>query len=159
MIDLKTVFPKASRSFIEANSATPEPSGKENALQTAPNAKKAPSMTRPEREMAMILEAMKRKSEIRRYLFEGMTLRWQCGSKPDGTPIYIKYTPDFVVFRGSALREGWTRTGIKLIEVKGPFCKGNRERAVERYRHAKTYWPEFAFELHQLTKDGWIRLL
>ncbi len=95
----------------------------------------------------MILEAMKRKGEILRYEFEGVTLRFAG----------VRYTPDFVVFDNMANMT--SRHRIRFIEVKGPFIKGNRERAVERFRHAKTYWPEFSFELHQRTKDGWKQIL
>ncbi len=97
-------------------------------------------MNKTESEYAMILEARKRAGEILRYEFEGITLRFA----------NVKYTPDFVVIH---------RAYIKLIEVKGPFIKGNRERAVERFRHAKTYWPEFTFEMMQRTKDGWRQII
>jgi hypothetical protein len=105
-------------------------------------------MNKTEAEFALMLEAQKRKGEILRYEFEGVTLRFA----------NVKYTPDFVVLMPTPipLPSPW---GIKLIEVKGPFIKGNRERAVERFRHAKTYWPEFRFELHQKTKDGWRQLI
>jgi hypothetical protein len=97
-----------------------------------------------EKEFALMLEAQKRSGEILRYEFEGITLRFA----------NVKYTPDFVVF--GPVEEDWV---IKMIEVKGPYIKGNRERAVERFRHAKTYWPEFTFELHQKTRDGWRQLI
>jgi len=106
-------------------------------------------MNKTESEFAMILEAQKRAGEILRYEFEGITLRFA----------NVRYTPDFVVL------EKWVRFGyrgacpIKFIEVKGPFIKGNRERAVERFRHARTYWPEFTFEMHQKTKDGWKQII
>ncbi len=103
-------------------------------------------MNKTESEFAMILEAQKRAGEILRYEFEGITLRFA----------NVKYTPDFVVF---LLEDISQSTQIKLIEVKGPFIKGNRERAVERFRHAKTYWPEFTFEMHQCTKDGWRQII
>ncbi len=106
-------------------------------------------MNKTESEFAMMLEAQKRSGEILRYEFEGITLRFA----------NVRFTPDFVVFRGSALREGWTRSGVKLIEVKGPFIKGNRERAVERFRHAKTYWPEFTFEMWQKKDGAWTQII
>ncbi len=100
-------------------------------------------MNKTESEYAMILEAQKRAGEILRWEFEGITLRFA----------NVKYTPDFVVFEN---REKWQASyaRIRFIEVKGPFIKGNRERAVERFRHAKTYWPEFTFEMWQCPKDG-----
>ncbi len=97
-------------------------------------------MNKTEAEYAMILEAMKRKGEILRYEFEGITLRFA----------NVKYTPDFVVW----FKHGLGKV-ITFIEVKGPFIRGNRERAVERFRHAKTYWGEmFTFQLHHKTKEG-----
>ncbi len=104
-------------------------------------------LNKTESEFAMILEAMKRKGEILRYEFEGITLRFAG----------VKYTPDFVVF--DWIKETNNYKELRLIEVKGPFIKGNRERAVERFRHAKTYWPEFTFEMHQKTKNGWRKIL
>ncbi len=105
-------------------------------------------MNRTEAEFALILEDMKRKGEILRYEYEGITLRFAG----------VKYTPDFVVFLNPAA--DWKgQPTIKLIEVKGEFIRGKFERAIERFRHAKTYWPEFIFELHQKTKEGWKQLL
>jgi hypothetical protein len=107
-------------------------------------------MNRTESEYALILEAQKRAGEILRYEFEGITLRFA----------NVKYTPDFVVFVDDWSHEDRKRYFIKLIEVKGPFIKGNRERAVERFRHAKTYWPEFTFEMMQKQKDGsWTQII
>ncbi len=103
-------------------------------------------MNKTEAEFALQLEAQKRAGEILRYEFEGMTLRFA----------NVKYTPDFVVFGYTEEPSG---NGIRFIEVKGPFIKGNRERAVERFRHAKTYWPEFTFEMHQKTKEGWKQII
>ncbi len=103
-------------------------------------------MNKTESEYALILEAQKREGEILRYEFEGITLRFA----------NVRYTPDFVVIESKSIT-GYART--KFIEVKGPFIKGNRERAVERFRHAKTYWSEFSFEMHQRTKDGWRQLI
>ncbi len=104
-------------------------------------------MNKTESEFALRLEAQKRAGEILRFEFEGITLRFA----------NVKYTPDFVVIGANYPGSG---SGIlKFIEVKGPFIKGNRERAVERFRHAKTYWPEFAFEMWQKTKEGWNQII
>ncbi len=105
-------------------------------------------MNKTESEYAMRLEAQKRAGEILRYEFEGITLRFA----------NVRYTPDFVVIENWYTKEKFPIV-IKFIEVKGPFIKGNRERAVERFRHAKTYWPEFTFEMHQRTKDGWRQII
>jgi hypothetical protein len=49
---------------------------------------------------------------------------------------------------------------IRLVEVKGNYIKGKFERAVERFRHAKTYYGDrFLFELWQKTRAEWKRLL
>ncbi len=97
-------------------------------------------MNKTESEFSLRLEAQKRAGEILRYEFEGITLRFA----------NVKYTPDFVVFH---------RAYIKLVEVKGPFIRGNRERAVERFRHAKTYWPEFTFEMWQKKDGSWKQII
>ncbi len=121
-------------------------------------------MNKTESEFALILEAQKRAGEILRYEFEGITLRFA----------NVKYTPDFLVVSG--LAEEYRMGGVKLtryviekdakaprrikfIEVKGPFIKGNRERAVERFRHAKTYWPEFSFEMWQKKDGRWTQII
>jgi hypothetical protein len=112
-------------------------------------------LNRTEREFSFILEAQKRRGEILRYDYEGITLRWRCGEDAKGKPVIIRYTPDFVVFPPAIAVSGQ----VKFIEVKGRFYRGKFERAVERFRHAKTYWPEFVFELHQKTCDGWKRIM
>ncbi len=48
MIDLKTVFPKASKSFLSCNSGTLTHTGAKNTLQPPPDAKKRPSMNKTE---------------------------------------------------------------------------------------------------------------
>ncbi len=110
-------------------------------------------MNKTEAEFALRLEAQKRAGEILRYEFEGITLRFA----------NVKYTPDFVVFDGKKTAfdlVGPDRHHIRLIEVKGPFCKGKFERAVERFRHAKTYYGDiFSFELHQKTAYGWQQII
>jgi hypothetical protein len=126
-VNLKSHFPKASKSFLNAN---PHLCGKigqveaENALQPIV-ARRRGKMNKVEIEFSFILEAHLRAGEILRYDFEGITLRWPCGDK------MLTYTADFAVFH---------RAYIKLVECKGPFVGGNRERAVERFRHAKTYF-------------------
>ncbi len=103
-------------------------------------------MNKVEAEFAMILEAQKRSREIMRYGFEGITLRFA----------NVKYTPDFVVFYRDI---AGFQPRLKLIEVKGPWIKGNRERAVERFRHAQTYWPEFSFECWQKKDGSWQQII
>jgi hypothetical protein len=145
MKSLKEIFPRASKSFFESNPGTmPQPTD-ENAVAVKPGGKKRGLMNKTEREFSFILEAMKRKGEILRYDYEGVTLNFAG----------VRYTPDFVVFPPAIAVSGQ----VKFIEVKGAFVKGKFERAIERFRHARTYWPQFLFELHQKTRDGWKRIL
>ncbi len=114
-------------------------------------------MNRIESEYWQILQEQKQRGEILRAEFEGITLRFA----------NVRYTPDFVVIVSNPTLEHLRASAylparhshLKFIEVKGPFIKGNRERAVERFRHAKTYWPEFTFEMMQKTKDGWRQII
>jgi len=147
--DIKTMFPRASKSFLDANPlASPSPDVKVKARGRV--GLRRGIMNGVEKEFAvMMLEAQKRAGEILRYEFEGITLRFA----------NVKYTPDFVIFYTSDPYARTSNIKTKFIEVKGPFIKGNRERAVERFRHAKTYWTEFTFEMHQKTKDGWHQLI
>jgi hypothetical protein len=131
-------FPRASQSFINANISTDVQS--KVSVNQKLGRRRIPNKT--EAEYALILEAMKRKGEILRYEYEGITLRFAG----------VRYTPDFVVIHAGIDR-------IRFIEVKGAFTGGKFERAIERFRHARTYWPEFTFELHQKTKAGWKQIL
>ncbi len=106
-------------------------------------------MNKTEAEFAFILEASRRRDEILRWEFEGITLRFA----------NVRYTPDFVVIGLSANGISTTPTRLRFIEVKGPFIKGNRERAIERFRHAKTYWPEFSFEMWQKKEGQWTQII
>jgi hypothetical protein len=102
-------------------------------------------MNKTENEYSLILEAMKRKGEILRYEFEGITLRWAD----------MRYTPDFMVFDdGVITKDDTVAWKIKLIEVKGGHIW---DRDIVRFKGARAYWPEFAFEMHQKTKNGWVR--
>lgn len=103
-------------------------------------------MNKTEREFSFILEAQKRAGDILRWEFEGVTLRFN----------NLRFTPDFAVFPAAIAVSGQ----VKLIEIKGPYIKGKFERAVERFRHARTYYGDvFLFELHQRTRNGWRRIL
>ncbi len=155
-MNLKDHFPRASKAFLDANSAPITQWTKENAIANPTDAPKAKSearrgrMNKTEAEFAMILEAMKRKGEILRYEFEGITLRFAG----------VKYTPDFTVIYPFVVTHLYTIPKVKFVEVKGAFMAGNRERAVERFRHAKTYYEDvFQFELHQKTKEGWKQII
>ncbi len=138
-IDIKTMFPRASRSFIEANAPLQGQGGvMEKPVQPIVATRRG-KMNKTEAEFAMILESWKRRGEITRYEFEPMTLRFAG----------VKYTPDFIVFYPDP------QQSFRLIEVKGAWTKGKFERAVERFRHARTFFHEWQFQLWQKTKDGW----
>ena len=122
-----------------------------------------PVMNKTETEFSLILEAMKRRGEILRWEYEGVTLRW----RDRETDELIRYTPDFYVVRAPGFHpvdaQDLIDVGVpwcqRLVEVKGGFTGGKFERAVERFRHARTRWPEFAFELHQKKAGAWRRVL
>lgn len=101
-------------------------------------------MNKTESQYALMLKAQVMAGEILRYEFEGITLRWAD----------MRYTPDFVVFVDCD--DGCTTTPpfIKLIEVKGAHIW---DRDIVRFKGARAYWPEFAFEMLQKTKQGWKR--
>lgn len=140
---LSAMFPNASQSCRDANPDVPAtliPQADKNEPQATGGSKKRGLMNKTESEFALILEAMKRKGEILRYEFEGITLRWAD----------MRYTPDFLVVES---KPGYAR--IKLIEVKGGHIW---DRDIVRFKGARAYWPEFAFEMHQKTKSGWKRI-
>ncbi len=141
MKSLQEVFPRASKSFLDANPHPPVPTvaeAQKNALQPIVATRRG-VMNKTETEFSMILEAQKRRGEITRWEFEPMTLRFAG----------VKYTPDFIVFYPDPIKS------FRLIEVKGAWTKGKFERAVERFRHARTFFHEWQFQLWQKTKDGW----
>ncbi len=145
MIDIKTLFPKGSKSFLSCNSGTLTHTGAKNTLQPVQNAKKVPSMTRPEREMAAQLEMMRRNNEIESWKFEGVTFKLTDG---------CRYTPDFFVI--VPIGEPLLPQRIRFIETKGPFI---REDAMIKFRVAKEQNPWAEWQLHQRTKNGWTQLI
>jgi hypothetical protein len=147
---LLEIFPRASQSVIEANPqlAVPKPE-----VAPARGIKKRGSMNKTETEFARILEAQRERGEILRFQYEGITLRWLSGDD------YIRYTPDFVVFYHSWDQVDPNVTEIKFIEVKGAFTGGKFERAIERFRHAKSVWPEFTFEMWKKKGGLWKQIM
>lgn len=123
---------------------------KTDAIVAPATAKKLPKpieMSRPEREMAMILEAQKRNQEIIDYRFQGMSLAY--GEDPE-TGILLRYKCDFVVIGAP----------FKIIEVKGHGKHAINAAAKLRFKGAKAAWPMFKFEMWQRQRDGqWIRVL
>ena len=144
MKSLAELFPNASASTVAANPhlvATTTGSCNKNDVQTIlePRRGKRGLMNKTESEFALQLEAQKRNGEILRWEYEPVTLRFAG----------VKYTPDFGVWRDSP-------SDLRFIEVKGAWTKGKFERAIERFRHARTYYDGFFhFQLWQKTKDGW----
>lgn len=159
---LSAIFPNASQSCQKANPQLLGDMGNDLALGRGPTTKsklqgnagrKRGIPNKTEAEFALRLEAMKQAGEILRYEYEGITLRWNG----------VRYTPDFVVFdKDFSSREVNGRiftNRLRLIEIKGGFIKGKYERAIERFKHARTYWPEFSFEMHQKKNGQWTRIL
>jgi len=150
MKNLAAIFPRASKSFIDANPQSSHTKTPKNDVQPVLKRKRG-KMNKTEASFALVLDALKRNGEIERYDFQGITLRW-----PSGDDV-IRYTADFAVFPIVPKCSHFGDSKIRLVEVKGGYSKmpGFLERAVERFRHARTYWPQFGFELHKKTKDGW----
>lgn len=157
MKPLRDIFPKASKSFLDVNTAILTPKEIKNDTTGMLEGYKRGSrklLNRTETEFALRLEAMKRAGEILRYEFEGITLRW----------FDMRYTPDFVVFGdtkeiandGSITFSGPARP--KFIEVKGPHIH-YRQQALARFKGARGFWPEFSFELWQRQKEGWKQII
>jgi hypothetical protein len=147
---LSALFPLASKSCHDVNPPSlPEVEAKTiSTASTASGKAKRGVMNNTEAEFALYLLALKQKGEILRYEFEGITLRWAD----------MKYTPDFVVFDTSeihCLHSGPKAVRLKLIEVKGGHIW---DRDIVRFKGARAYWPEFAFEMHQKQKTGWKRI-
>jgi len=149
MKGLREMFPRASEACLLLNAATLSRPGDKNAISAAARGKKRGFMNKTEAEFALRLEGMKRQGEIQRWEYEGITLRWAG----------IRYTPDFYVLEKLVVGAPQVKfIQVKFIEVKSAFIKGKFERAVERFRHARTYWPEFQFEMWQRKGGQWKRL-
>ncbi len=170
MKTLQEIFPKAAKSFYDANPLSPPST--DNKTSSSANVERIKGkrgghsismsgepywsegksgrhgMNKTEAEFAMILEAMKRKGEILRYEFEGITLRW----------FDMRFTPDFVVLEWSPITDHYKHIQIKFVEVKGAHIHYSQQ-AMARFKGARGFWPEFTFELHQKTKEGWRQLL
>lgn len=149
---LSSLFPNASQSTVAANpqlAGTIPTSANKNSVQVKPwrscIALRRREMNKTESEFALMLEAQKRNGEILRYEFEAITLRWAD----------MRYTPDFLVIIPTDFHiDGEQITRTKLIEVKGRHIW---DRDIVRFKGARAYWPEFAFEMHVKTKQGWKR--
>lgn len=115
-------------------------------------------MTRPEREMGMMLEAQKRAGEIVDYRFQGMSLAY---SPDPETGIQLRYKCDYVVI--TELRRPPEMIPASLFTIIE--CKGYGKHAISaaaklRFKGAKAAWPMFQFEMWQRCQDGqWRRVL
>ena len=167
MKSLASIFPRASKSFHDANPQTlPAKSIKRNrgASSVIRDAKLIDlvnlgkqvksGMNSTEAEFALMLEAQKRNGEILRYEFQGITLRWGVDEKTGDS---MRYTPDFVVTEKIKTYAS-EHPKIRLMEVKGPHIH-YRQQAVARFKGCRACWPEFQFEMHQKTKQGWKQIL
>lgn len=103
-------------------------------------------MNGTEARMADILEARRKRGELTKFTFEGITLRW--GNEEDFT-----YTPDFTVL--TPTEGGYGAPHLLFIEVKGAHI---RQKDWDRFKHARDNHPEFQFELWQWKERNWIQI-
>lgn len=146
---LRARFPRASKSFIEAN-ADKLRSGDDEIPDKKPKQLRhgAPQPNQTEREFGAILAAQQIKTKILRYKFQGVTLLWGDG---------MRYTPDWWVTTGLCkLPDGRVYYSFKAIEVKGAKIW---DRDIVRFKGAKAEWTEFDFEMWQKKEGRWNRLL
>jgi hypothetical protein len=150
---IEQLFPRASKSFVEANAAIGTLPVKENHSSPVAHGKQRGSMNATEAEFALMLEAQEREGKIVRYVYEGITLRWAD----------MNYTPDFFVlvarssqFDDSEVGTEWNEFyQYKVIEVKGGHIW---DRDIVRFKGARECWKEFQFEMWQRKGGQWKRL-
>ncbi len=148
MKPIRTIFPRASESFFAANPDMTAPLSRPDPKDEVQGnvARRRGMMNRTETEFSLILEADRIEGEIRRWEFEGITLRWAD----------MKYTPDFLVTIGTDFYIGGRQiVRFKLIEVKGAHIW---DRDIVRFKGARAYYPEFQFEMYQKKGGIWKQL-
>ena len=152
---IATMFPKASKSFVEANPHLTVPevlSASTNESKKPKKLRGAPVPNKTESEFGIFLESQKSKGEILRYIYHGIKLQWGDG---------MYYTPDWFIVVAQA--RGEYRGAYRCVEWRCIECKGPHihyaQQAIARFKGAKAAWPEIEFEFWQKTKDGWNRLL
>lgn len=148
-------FPRASESFKKANPAifsAPSDTTILSVKEYSGIKRGSPKKTKTEREFEIYLEALKTRGDISRYEFQGITLTW---GRDKETGQVMRYTPDFVVFEVGG---GGLSYVPKLIEIKGRYVH-YQQQALARFKGCRSDWPEFRFEMHQKTKEGWKRVL
>ncbi len=137
MKSIQEMFPKASKSFIEANPqfSPVVHTSDAVAVNVAPRRGK---MNKTEAEFAMILEARANHNEIKQAKFEQIKIRIGEG---------CWYIPDFFVER---------HVGKPLfIEIKGFL----RDDARVKFLAAKELHTWADFEMWRKTKNGWLQIL
>jgi hypothetical protein len=85
-----------------------------------------------------VLQCEFKESSGYRIGYEEITLRLK-----DGT----KYTPDWIVWKGSEV--------VLAVECKGSFKLGSQGRSVTAFKRAIHDFPEIEFRFAQDSKDGW----
>ena len=144
-MNLKSLFPKASLSFIQANEKVlrqiaPDIRAADKAFTPDAPKPRRKAMTQTESGFAMFLEAQRRTGEIHSYKFEGVTLRLADN---------CRYTPDFlVVVSLSPLK-------IRLVEVKGRHVWDDSK---VKYKVAKDLYPWAEWQLWQKAKGRWSQI-
>jgi hypothetical protein len=79
-----------------------------------------------------------KESDGYRIEYEQITLKLSSG---------VKYTPDWIVWKGSEI--------VLAVEVKGAFKLGSQGRSVAAFKQAITDFPNVKFRFAQDSKDGW----
>lgn len=106
-------------------------------------------MNRTESAMAARLHAQQQRGEIEKFTFEGVRLKWGIDEK---TGQAMNYKADFSVVRRDI---NGVRT-VALIEVKGAHIWS---RDLVRFKGCRAEWPCFDFQMWQLKKGDWKKLL
>ncbi len=141
MKSIREILPRASQDCIDLNPLSSPSEPIKMIPRAGGDSLAGRSMTKPEREMAMILEAMRRNNEIESWKFEGMTLKLADG---------CRFTPDFFVVVSFLILR------VRFVETKGPFI---REDSMIKFKVAREQngWAEW--QLHQRNKNGWTQLI
>jgi len=132
---LAEIFPKASKSFLEANAeASPQTHSPKTVIHKS-------RLNKTEAEFSLLLEAQKRKGEIDGWMFEGVKLRLADG---------CWYTPDFMTwsFAGKSVL-------LRFYEVKGAHVWDDAKVKYKVARH-QIAWAKF--ECWQKLQGQWRRL-
>lgn len=138
-----TLFPRASRSCLEANAAA---NGSASQIATSQEQSRhkvsRPKQTKTEAEFERILEARKQRGEIISYEFEAIVLRFAG----------MSYRPDFLVIEPI---DDARHHRVCFFEVKGGFTW---EDSIIKFKAARDHFKCFHFEMHQKKVGQWARL-